>query len=72
MYILNHSACKLRADLTRLEYLTRCIKESIGNYSPVPFIQHEFTHDFEIEGRKFRAGTPVSVHIYGVHHNSDV
>ncbi|XP_052286014.1 cytochrome P450 4F6-like isoform X2 [Dreissena polymorpha] len=60
------------ADLNRLDYLTMCIKESLRNYSPVPFIQREFTHDFEIEGRKFPAGTPVTVHIYGVHHNSDV
>ncbi|XP_053389637.1 ultra-long-chain fatty acid omega-hydroxylase-like [Mercenaria mercenaria] len=59
-------------DLNKLEYLTMCLKESLRNYSPVPFIQREFTHDFEVEGRKFPAGTPVTVHIYGVHHNRDV
>ncbi|KAH3827497.1 hypothetical protein DPMN_129432 [Dreissena polymorpha] len=67
MYILDHSACTLRADLTRLENLTMSIKESLRNYSPVPFIQLEFTHDLEIEGRKFPAGTPDTVQIYGVH-----
>lgn len=61
-----------RADLSKLEYLTMCLKESLRHFSPVPFIQREFTHDFEVEGRKFPAGTPVTVHIYGVHHNEDV
>lgn len=59
-------------DLSKMEYLTMCLKESLRNYSPVPFIQREFTHDFEVDGRKFPAGTPVTVHIYGVHHNIDI
>jgi len=49
-----------------------CLKESLRLFSPVPFIQREFTHDFEVEGRTFPAGTPVTVHIYGLHHNEDV
>ncbi|KAL4221625.1 hypothetical protein ACF0H5_019882 [Mactra antiquata] len=59
-------------DLSQLVYLTMCIKETLRHYSPVPFIQREFTHDFELDGRTFPAGTPVTVHIYGVHHNKDV
>ncbi|WAR15155.1 CP4F6-like protein, partial [Mya arenaria] len=59
-------------DFQSLEFLSMCLKESLRNYSPVPFIQREFTRDFELDGRKFPAGTPVALHIYGVHHNRDI
>ena len=49
-----------------------CIKEGLRNYSPVPFIQREFTHDFEVDGRTYPKGTPVTLHIYGLHHNKDL
>lgn len=59
-------------DLNKMEYLTMCIKEGLRNYSPVPFIQREFTHDFEVDGRTYPKGTPVTLHIYGLHHNKDL
>ncbi|KAL4221389.1 hypothetical protein ACF0H5_019647 [Mactra antiquata] len=60
------------SDLSHLEYLTMCIKEGMRHHSPVPFIQREFTHDFVIDGRTFPAGTSVSLHIFGLHHNETV
>ena len=61
-----------RNDLNKMEYLTMCIKEGLRNYSPVPFIQREFTHDFEVDGHTYPKGTPVTLHIYGLHHNKDL
>ncbi|XP_060574735.1 leukotriene-B4 omega-hydroxylase 3-like isoform X1 [Ruditapes philippinarum] len=60
------------SDIPKLEYLTMCIKEGMRDHSPVPFIQREFTHDFEIDGKTFPAGTTVSLHIFGLHHNKNV
>lgn len=60
------------SDLNQLEYLTMCIKEGMRHHSPVPFIQREFTHDFQIDGKTFPAGTTVSLHIFGLHHNESV
>lgn len=59
-------------DVSKMEYLTMCIKEGMRDHCPVPFIQREFTHDFEINGHKFPPGTTVSLHIYGLHHNKHV
>ena len=61
-----------RSDLSKLEYLTMCIKEGLRHYSPVPFIQREFTHDFEVDGHIYPKGTSVTLHIYGLHHNKDL
>nr|AGC92781.1 cytochrome P450 [Meretrix meretrix] len=60
------------SDIPKLEYLTMCIKEGMRDHSPVPFIQREFTHDFELDGKTFPAGTTVSLHIFGLHHNKHV
>lgn len=59
-------------DVSKMDYLTMCIKEGMRDHCPVPFIQREFTHSFEINGHKFPAGTTVSLHIYGLHHNKHV
>lgn len=59
-------------DLNQLEYMTMCIKEGMRLHSPVPFIQRQFTHDFQIDGKTFPAGTVVSLHIFGLHHNESV
>ena len=42
-----------RDDISKMEYLTMCIKEGMRDHCPVPFIQREFTHSFEMDGNKF-------------------
>ena len=42
-----------RDDVSKMDYLTMCIKEGMRDHCPVPFIQREFTHSFEINGHKF-------------------
>ncbi|KAK3594417.1 hypothetical protein CHS0354_037442 [Potamilus streckersoni] len=59
-------------DLNKLEYLTMVIKEGMRDHCPVPFIQRQFTKDFELEGKTFPAGTCVSIHMFGLHHNETV
>ncbi|KAL3862141.1 hypothetical protein ACJMK2_008131 [Sinanodonta woodiana] len=59
-------------DLNKLEYLTMVIKEGMRYHCPVPFIQRQFTKDFELEGKTFPAGTCVSIQMYGLHHNETV
>ena len=48
-----HVSFMFREDVSKMEYLTMCIKEGMRDHCPVPFIQREFTHDFEINGHKF-------------------
>nr|KAG5713252.1 hypothetical protein BaRGS_007779 [Batillaria attramentaria] len=59
-------------DLSRLPYLTMCIKEALRLHSPVPFIQRELTQEMEIDGHVVPAGTIVGVVIYDMHHNPTV
>ncbi|KAL3862144.1 hypothetical protein ACJMK2_008133 [Sinanodonta woodiana] len=59
-------------DLHKLEYLTMVIKEGMSYHCPVPFIQRQFTKDFELEGNIFPTGTCVTIQVFGVHHNETV
>ena len=38
----------IRDDISKMEYLTMCIKEGMRDHCPVPFIQREFTVMFLI------------------------
>nr|KAG5687126.1 hypothetical protein BaRGS_034039 [Batillaria attramentaria] len=59
-------------DLSKLPYLTMCIKETLRLYSPVTYIQRELTRDTEIDGHTVPAGCIVNIGIYDVHHNRTV
>ena len=39
------------SDLQKMPYLTRCIKESLRMYSPVPFTSRTLEEDLEIDGK---------------------
>ena len=58
-----------RDDLSKMPYLTMCIKEALRCHVPVPFIQRELTQDTEIDGCIAPAGTVINVIIYNIHHN---
>ena len=60
-------------DMTSLPYLTRCIKESMRMYPPVPFMGRTLEHPLEIDpGKTLPAGTKVSTMIWNLHHNPEV
>ena len=42
MFLIN------RDDISKIEYLTMCVKEAMRDHCPVPFIQREFTVMFLI------------------------
>nr|AFP66954.1 cytochrome P450 [Perinereis nuntia] len=56
-------------DLSKLKYLTMCIKEALRLHTPVPFIEREHTKDLEIDGKVLPPGSIVDVQIYNLHHN---
>ncbi|KAL5013902.1 hypothetical protein ScPMuIL_008172 [Solemya velum] len=60
------------SDLSKLEYLTMCIKESMRLHCPVPVIQRETTKDMVVDGWTLPAGSCVDIVIYTLHHNPAV
>ena len=58
-----------RDDLSKMPYLSMCIKEALRCHVPVPFIQRELTQDTEIDGCIAPAGTVINIIIYNIHHN---
>ncbi|XP_071147890.1 cytochrome P450 4F4-like [Mytilus edulis] len=59
-------------DLSKMDYLGRCIKEALRLHSPVPFIMRKITKDVEIDGTTFPAGCRFTLHLYNLHHNPHV
>lgn len=59
-------------DLSKMEYLGRCIKETLRMHPPVPFVGRKITKEVEIDGVKFPTGTRFTLHIYNLHHNPHV
>ena len=59
----------IRTDLSKLNYLTMCIKEAIRLHSVVPFIMRELKEDIVIDGKLVPKGLTVSIPIYSLHHN---
>ncbi|CAD5116679.1 DgyrCDS5545 [Dimorphilus gyrociliatus] len=60
------------SDLTKMEYLTRCIKESLRRVPPVPVIQRRIDGSLDITGVEVPHNSPVSIHIYEIHNNTTV
>ncbi|KAJ8320456.1 hypothetical protein KUTeg_002043 [Tegillarca granosa] len=63
---------RVREDLSKMEYLTRCIKEGLRLHCPVPFVQRKITKELKIDDVTFPAGTSFTIHIYNLHHNPRV
>ena len=61
-----------REDLSRLDYLTMCIKESMRLNTPVPFISRQLTGDLQIDGHTLPKDAFIDVNIFSLHHNRAV
>ena len=70
--IISCSYLYFRKDLSKLDYLTQCIKEGLRLHCPVFFIQRQVTEDIELEGYKIPAGTSIAMDIFNLHHNPSV
>lgn len=60
-------------DLSKLTFLTQCVKESLRMHPPVPTIMRQLTADITLpDGRVLPAGATVIISIYGCHHHSEI
>ncbi|XP_045401437.1 cytochrome P450 4B1 isoform X1 [Lemur catta] len=60
-------------DLSKMTYLTMCIKECFRLYPPVPQVYRQLSKPVTfVDGRSLPAGSLVSLHIYALHRNSAV
>ncbi|XP_074190786.1 cytochrome P450 4B1-like [Rhinolophus sinicus] len=60
-------------DLSKMTYLTMCIKESFRLYPPVPQVYRQLSKPVNfVDGRSLPAGSLISLHIYALHRNSSV
>lgn len=60
------------SDLSKLNYVHLCIKESNRIYPPVPRISRLLDKPYEIEGKLLPEGTWVTTHIFALHRNPHV
>ncbi|KAK6965975.1 calmodulin-beta [Biomphalaria glabrata] len=60
------------SDLSKLEFTTMCIKESLRLNATVPVIERKLAEDCVIQGYTLPAGSRVSIQIYALHHNPHV
>ncbi|PVD31378.1 hypothetical protein C0Q70_06790 [Pomacea canaliculata] len=59
-------------DLSRLPYLSMCIKEGLRLHSPIPFIYRQLSQDLELDGFIAPKGVIVCIALYNIHHNPKV
>ncbi|XP_067658778.1 ultra-long-chain fatty acid omega-hydroxylase-like [Haliotis asinina] len=59
-------------DLPKLEFFSLCLKESMRNRTPVPFIERGLTKDTVLDGYHIPKGSFVAVHLYNLCHNPHV
>ncbi|KAK7494593.1 hypothetical protein BaRGS_00014246 [Batillaria attramentaria] len=60
------------SDLSKMEFLTMVIKESMRLHCPVPLISREITQPLSLDGVTIPVGTPCTINIINVHHNPTV
>ncbi len=76
LFVPHHIQMKLfffvRDDLSKLPFLTQCIKEAMRVHSPVPGIGRELSQPLTIGGVLFPKHTQFVVHIFSLHHNPHV
>ncbi|XP_078699297.1 cytochrome P450 4A25-like [Branchiostoma floridae x Branchiostoma belcheri] len=59
-------------DISKLKYLTMCIKEAMRLYPPVPIVGRKITREFEFMGHRLPAGAELNVNVWCLHHNPAV
>ncbi|XP_041377560.1 cytochrome P450 4F2-like [Gigantopelta aegis] len=59
-------------DLSELNYLTLCVKESLRYHSPVPFLSRRLAREVVFDGVSFPVGTVIIISVYGLHNNPHV
>ncbi|XP_066298428.1 cytochrome P450 4A25-like [Branchiostoma lanceolatum] len=59
-------------DISKLKYLTMCVKEAMRLYPPVPIVSRKITRDFNFAGHRFPAGANLDVNVWCIHHNPAV
>ena len=59
-------------DISKLQFTTSFIKESMRVFTPVPFVNRQLAEPVIIEGVSFPAGTRVDISPHCLHHNPAV
>ena len=59
-------------DISRLTYLTMCLKESLRLTTTITFVLRELTEPFQVAGQRIEVGTPIEINFWALHHNSRV
>jgi cytochrome P450 family 4 len=57
--------------LKQMEYLERCIKETLRISPPAPIVLRQVREDQQIQNIYVTKGCMVGVHIYGIHHDPE-
>ena len=60
------------SDLSRMPYLTRCIKESLRLHTAVPYTGRQLEAAVEIDGHLLPAGTQIDLNLWNLHHNKEI
>ena len=61
-----------RDDLSKLEYVTMCIKEAMRLHTTVPSVNRNLTKPLDVDGHTLPPGTTINLNLYGLHHNPEV